>query len=188
MEPFSLTTRNQQARNPPIKFFMDTYLAPTSHHDGCNCIYLSPPIFNIHLLLSTPNPIVSPLSCSFVYYLTANTSRSHCPRNWRAMATKQHINPLLFVTDCFTKIDTSVPNSDAYAAYSRNINLAPGQSHSGNDFALYQIMESNEETSQDSKVDEDNYIIGKDNSLGMDEVMSPKRSKASVKQCHIQIF
>ncbi|MBW0495769.1 hypothetical protein O181_035484 [Austropuccinia psidii MF-1] len=98
------------------------------------------------------------------------------------MAHQKHINPLLFVTDCLTKSNTSVPNS---TASSSDTNLAPVPSHPFHHSGLYQPMASKDERSPELLVDRNAYVVEEYSSLGMDDVTPPKQSKETVKRLSI---
>ncbi|MBW0591599.1 hypothetical protein O181_131314 [Austropuccinia psidii MF-1] len=101
------------------------------------------------------------------------------------MAPQEYINAILFFTDCLTESDTSIPNS----AFSfSNTHLDPGPSHSCHDGSLYQAMASNDGSTSELLLNNNNYIVEEDNCLGIDDVTPPKGSKTSVKRHCIQLF
>ncbi|MBW0486122.1 hypothetical protein O181_025837 [Austropuccinia psidii MF-1] len=79
----------------------------------------------------------------------------------------------------------SVPNSDTQILCSSDSILAPPERPHQHHAGLYQTTDSDDEPLEDYDVGNQDYILAKENGLGMDDVTPPKQSQRSVKRRHI---
>ncbi|MBW0475223.1 hypothetical protein O181_014938 [Austropuccinia psidii MF-1] len=100
------------------------------------------------------------------------------------MANQQHINPLLFISYFLTDTDSSAPNYETGVPSSSDSNTKSASNIFGSDSGIYHLMESDKQSSEKDKGEDDEYLIANDSGLGIDDNTPPKRHKlAGKRQC-----
>ncbi|MBW0546651.1 hypothetical protein O181_086366 [Austropuccinia psidii MF-1] len=90
------------------------------------------------------------------------------------MPNKQHLNPLLFVSDFVTDTDTSSPNSETVFPSSSYCNLKAVPKKFGSHSGIYHPMNSDGQSSEEYEGEDNDYISSEDSGPGVDVVTPPK--------------
>ncbi|MBW0548632.1 hypothetical protein O181_088347 [Austropuccinia psidii MF-1] len=152
------------------------------------------PIFNVQpktMPPSTPDPIPSPILHQNTQISDPDlTSISTFLSNLKAppMANQKHINPLLFVSDFLTDTDSSTPNYETGVPSLSYSNTRLTSNNFGSDSRIYHPMELNEQSSEEYKGEDNEYLTADDSGLGVDDNTPPKRRKLAGKRQRIQLF
>ncbi|MBW0507744.1 hypothetical protein O181_047459 [Austropuccinia psidii MF-1] len=104
------------------------------------------------------------------------------------MANQQHINPLLFISDFLTDTDSATSNYKTGVPSSSDSNMKLASSIFESDSGIYHPMESDKQSSEEYKGEDDEYLISNDSGLAVDDNKPPKRHKLSGKRQRIQLL
>ncbi|MBW0534233.1 hypothetical protein O181_073948 [Austropuccinia psidii MF-1] len=105
-----------------------------------------------------------------------------------SMAPIQHINPLLLITDTLTESNTSAPNSDMPNLTSSDSAIGQRARSHVRKSGLYQTMVSDNESSEEYDIGDEDYVVAEDDGLGMDDVTPPKQARSLAKRRRFMII